>query len=348
MRLSILFPGILFGIVMETGCTYGPPPSTENFSEVECRLKDTSGYFSSLIRNVAVDTADHQLRIRLEFCVSPDFPFPVIDSTHDTLSSTALLFRFFSEGRPILLDHAVIFPSANESGNRFYGWGEEIDSTLCFASDTFSFRNIHRWEVMIPLYAFQKVKAGKRNLDVRISQTYFCSDQEKCKIFWNEELNDTIRSYYKNYAVRPMISGTASFRILVPPIRMTVLYGEGLQLRNDSVFSPLGMDNTIWNLSYPDIYWTVFSPNDMFYCKTPFEKTTDRYEGKDTFRLYHYNLNDSIRIGVYDHDWLSRDDWMGSWDGKLEELYSSSTKELKFDNIEWFRIRAENKGMINR
>jgi hypothetical protein len=295
-----------------------------------------------------VDTTDHKLRIRFEFTVPPDFPFPVVDSTNDTLTSTAFRFSFFSNGKPITLDRAVVFPSDNEKYSGYYSWGKEIDSVLSFSSDTGSLKKLYTYQAVIPFYAFQHLKAGKQKIEVKISQTRFCSEYDQSVMRWNETFHDTSWYYYKNYADRPLISGTISFSIKVPPIYQTMLYGEGLMLRNDSVFTPAGMDNTIWNSSYPDIYWVVYSPGEMYYCRTDFERTTDTYTGQDTFALYHYCPNDSIGIGVYDHDWLSRDDWMGDWEGPLNEIRGDNTQALRFDYIQWFCINAKTTGVINK
>jgi len=183
---------------------------------------------------------------------------------------------------------------------------------------------------------------------VKISQTKFCSASEKSTHEVNEMFKDTTYRYFKNYTYKPMISGTVSFTINVPPIYKTVIYGEGLQLQNDSAWSPFGMDNTIWNFPYPDIYYTIYSPCEMYYAETNFEKTTTSYDGKDTFNLYHYHPNDKIGIGVYDHDYWSRDDWMGSWEGSLEKIRGDYSQELSFDHIKWFCIRAKTIGVINK
>ena len=164
----------------------------------------------------------------------------------------------------------------------------------------------------------------------------------------NETFHDTSFVYYKNYIDKPIISATLSFTINVPLIYKTILYGEGLQLQDDSVWSPLGMDNTIWNWSFPDIYYSIYSPKEMYYASTPFEKTTTSYVGKDTFNLYHYHLNDEIGIGVYDHDWLSRDDWMGDCNISLNKIRADYSQELSFDHIKCFCIHAKTIGVINK
>lgn len=300
------------------------------------------------MKNIHVDTTDYKLRLKFDIKCPRDFPFPIIDSMKDTLTSTAFRFEFFSNGKPITLDRAIVFPSNDVSRSSYYWWGTEIDSILEFKSDTENLKMIHSFQAVIPFYAFQNLKTGKQNIEVKISQSRFCSEREQGVREWNETFHDTSYRYFKNYADKPMISGTLSFSINVPPIYKTIIYGEGLQLQDDSIWSPVGMDNTIWNFSYPDIYYTIYSPKEMYYAETPFEKTTDSYSGKDTFNLYHYYPNDDIGIGVYDHAWLSRDDWMGDWEGSLEKIRGDYSQELSFDHVQWFCIHAKTIGVINK
>ena len=86
----------------------------------------------------------------------------------------------------------------------------------------------------------------------------------------------------------------------------------------------------------------------MYYSRTPIEYNSDHYLGKDTFNLYHYQPNDSLRIDVYDADDLSPDDWMGTWQGSLDNIRGDYTHELNFDNIKWFCIKAKTVGVINK
>ena len=328
-------------------CSYSPP-KPEYFSAVKCQLKEKSKLFSDCVKNIQVDTTDYKLRVKFEVNCKSDFPFPVIDSMRDTLTATAFKFEFFSNGKPITLDRAVVFPSTDETRSGYYWGGTEIDSLLECKSDTEDLRHQHSFRAVIPYYAFQNLKAGKQKIEIKISQIRFCSGREQSILEYNETFKDTSYRYFKNYADKPMISGMLSFAITIPPIYKTVLYGEGLQLQNDSLWSPFGMDNTLWNFPYPDIYYTIYSPKEMYYEQTPFEKTTASYDGKDTFNLYHYHLTDDIGIGVYDHDWLSRDDWMGDWEGSLDKIRGDYSQELSFDHIQSFCIYAKTIGIINK
>ena len=192
--------------------------------------------------------------------------------------------------------------------------------------------------MQIPFYAFHSLKRGKQTIELIISQTIFTNDSYS---------KDSSGNHYRLYELKPLLNTKIKFEINVPPIYKSIIYGQGLELRNDSASSPLGMDNTLWNSSYPDIYWTINYPKNMYYAQTPFEPSTDKYVAHDTFNLYHYYLNDSVGFGVYDHDWLSSDDWMGSWWGSLNDLEKRDYKRLKFDNIHHFDLKVVDAGEVN-
>ncbi|HEY4798629.1 MAG TPA: hypothetical protein VII99_06075 [Bacteroidia bacterium] len=340
----------LFGAIMAIFSTCGTytPPVPEHFSSVKYTLINHSKYFSDCIRNVEVDTGNQKLRIRFNLRTAARFPFPVIDSMKDTLTGTAFRVEFLHNGQPILLDRAVIFPSFNAMPVNYYWRGKSLDSVLSFSSDTVDLRNSSALQFTIPFYAFQQLKSGRQKIELKVSQNIFCSAKEISIREWNPIFHDTSFRYMKNYKAGEMISCKIALDLNVPPIYKSILYGEGLMLRNDSTFSPAGMDNTIWNSSYPDIYWLVYSPKEMYYAKTDFEKSTDTYVGKDTFNIYHYHPNDTIGIGVYDHDWLSPDDWLGDCRVSLKDLQGNYSQELHFDHVKWFCVYAKTIGIINK
>jgi len=350
MKISKIILPFTFGATCLTGIRCGSysKPKYEHFSSVKFQVKEKSKQFSNYISNIQVDTTENKLRVKFNFDFSSSFPFPIIDSTKDTLFSTAFEFEFFSNGYPITLEHAVVFPSVNERYTGYYRWGKEIDSTLVVKCDTASLRKMFSVQAVIPFYAFQNMKSGKQNIEVRISQSRFCSEQEQYVKRWNETFHDSANYYYKNYIDRSLISGIVSFSLIVPSIYKTILYGEGLQLKSDSTFSPHSMDFALFGTGLPDIYYRINSPKEMYYSKTPVEYNSDHYSGTDTFSLYHYHPNDSIGIDVYDADDLSPDDWMGTWEGSLDKLRGDYTHEINFDYIKWFCIKEKSIGVINK
>src|SRR3990170_3599287 len=220
------FPKLLlrftfFSTCMTTArCGSYSSPEPEYFSSVKYQTKEKSKQFSSCVKNIHVDTTDYKLRVKFDIKCPKDFPFPIIDSMKDTLTSTAFKFEFLSPDgyreKPITLDRAIVFPSNDGSRSGYYWWGTEINSTLAFKNDTASLRKIYSVQAVIPFYAFQHLKAGKQNIEVKISQSTFCSDLEQSVKHWNEALQDSCYYTFKNYSAKSLISGTLSFSINVP------------------------------------------------------------------------------------------------------------------------------------
>jgi len=327
-----------------TGCFGEPENKKERYSPVVFLVKEKSTLFSSGI-TLTIDSTDRTLQLSLNFVSPKNIPFPIDKNYKDTLSATAFKFEFYNNGKLVSLDRAVVCPSngyLSEGRNYF---GKEIFSQLEFASDTIDLKETTSLGMYVPFYAFQDLKLGKQDLELKIYQTVFCSPSQRAIKYYDPAFKDSSLVYKKYYAEKILLSATVRFSIVVPPIYKTTLYGGGLELRNDSTFSPVGMDNTIWNSSLPDIYWTVTYPKDQYYARTPTQKSTASYDGRDTFNIYHYSVNDSIVFTVYDYDDLSKDDWLGTWRGSLGGL--SSGKRFGFGNVKWFDIKGKSSGIIN-
>ena len=141
-------------------CTYSPP-KPEYFSSVKYQLKEKSKQFSDCVKNIHVDTTDYKLRVKFEVDCPENFPFPVNDSMPDTLSATGFKFEFFSNGKLITLDRAVVFPSGGGGRDGYYWGGTEIDSVLECKSDTENLRNTYSFQTVIPYYVFQNPESRK-------------------------------------------------------------------------------------------------------------------------------------------------------------------------------------------
>jgi hypothetical protein len=149
------------------------------------------------------------------------------------------------------------------------------------------------------------------------------------------------------------ISGKVNFKIQVPEIYLTTIYGNGLELRNDETFTPRGMDFS-FREGYPDIYWEIFYPayseSDFSfpYWRSREATYSTGYSDNDTVYLYHFSADEKFKLGVYDRDDLSGDDYLGDWFGTIKGLESNTYKILKFDNLQWFKIKVKQEGCINK
>ncbi|MGZ4057028.1 MAG: hypothetical protein ACXVPU_07000 [Bacteroidia bacterium] len=283
----------------------------------------------------SIDSMNNVLLISLKIDALKNCPFPINKLYNDTLSKTAFNFDFYYNNKIIQTDYRKIKNTLH--------WFNDTTATalnLSLSTDTIDLKTSNTVYLSIPFYAFHNLKKGTQTIELRMSQNVFTVEAQKIK---NKDSYD----YVHLYETKPILNAKLRFNINLPPIYKTIIYGLGITLQNDSAWSPAGMDNTLWNSSYPDIYWTIFFPKNEFYAQTPYEKSTAEYVGHDTFNLYHYNLNDSIGFGVYDHDFLSSDDGMGFWYGSLKDLTNHEYKRLKFDHIHIFDLKVKQAGVIN-
>jgi hypothetical protein len=293
-----------------------------------------SACFNSKTVELGVDTADNMLYVHLDMVNPQSIPFPVDPVYHDTLWRTAFTFSFYSGDRKLVCKYTPYFTG------RLYGYPVQPDSALAIHTDTLELTSYRTFEFQIPLSCFYSLKHGRQTIEMEVGQT----------VFTNGRVSKS--SGKKIITVRPsltcpLLNARVKFDLAVPPVYKTMIYGLGLELRNDSTFNPYTMDNTLWKSSLPDIYWNIYYPRDVLYAKTPYESSTIRYVKHDTIAFYHYALLDSVGIGVWDHDFLSPDDGMGCWYGSLPELEKQDSCLLVFGHIKHFKLRAVRRGLVN-
>jgi hypothetical protein len=298
------------------------------------KVGQRSQLFNEKNISFTLDSGGNTLYINLAIKALKHFPFPINKQFHDTLFKTVFNFSMGVNG-------VVINSEYNSLKNR--GWGKDTNARmqqLVFASDTIDLRSANEISFEVPMYVFHQLKKGNQKIGLKMSQSLFTDELHVVR-------PDSSMDYEHLYATKPLLSGSVIFDMNVPPIYKSIVYGYGLELRNDSTFSPAGMDNTIWKSSYPDIYWSIYYPVNSFYTKTDYETSTDKYVAHDTFNVYHYYADDSIGLGVYDHDNLSRDDIMGYWTGPLEKLEKAPISRIAFGDIKWFDVKVVEKGIVN-
>lgn len=292
-----------------------------------------SALFTDKHISFTLDSMSSTLYIHLSINELKHSLFPVSKQFKDTLFKTVFNFDFYSNGKLITSDYKNLHNT---------GWERDTSATgdfLSISTDTMRMNQPQSISIQVPFYAFHNLKRGKQTIELSMWQNLFTEEVEKVKNGRSE--------YVHVYETKPLLNARIKFELEIPAIYKSIVYGYGLELRNDSTFSPAGMDHTLWNSSYPDIYWMLYYPTNMFYSQTPYEKSTDRYVAHDTFNLYHYYANDSIGIGVFDHDGLSDDDGMGFWTGTLERLSKHPVNRISFGYVKSFDVKVEKKGMVN-
>jgi hypothetical protein len=331
-RHNFLFP-FCFLLFIRCSGPVGEYPQIPK--SIPYQVVSKSADFNTKYLSFTIDSLENSIIIKLNLKGNNACAIP-INKRGDTLFGTAFHFDFYSGNK--------IIESEFSKYKRTNYWKEDTLTTannLSFVSDTIYLNSSNELIYEFPLYALYNLKKGKQTIEIRIWQNMFTIDKQKMKV-------DSTWKYEDLYTKTCLFDAKIKFEINVPAIYRSTIYGFGLQLKNDSTFSPVGMDNTIWKSSYPDIYWTIYYPANAFYVHTNYQLSTDKYTGKDTFNLYHYFLNDSIGIGVFDHDNLSRDDVLGFWEGEMDYLRRQPLRRIKFGNIKWFDIKLNKATIINQ
>ncbi|HEY0030457.1 MAG TPA: hypothetical protein VGC65_06845 [Bacteroidia bacterium] len=332
------FRVILFLIPLSftVACNTCPKAEFRSPQPVAYTVIQKSSYITEKNIAVHIDSLDNTLYFNFTLKQLGNLPFPQNTQYKDTLSKTAFRFDLYHNNKIVSSDYQLL-----KNTMRWITDSSTTASNICFVSDTINLKQENTIQFQIPMYAFYDLKQGKQTFELAFSQNIFV-DEVTIKG------KDNSSEFLHISETKPLLNGRIKFEINLPAIYKSVIFGEGLTLRNDSTFSPAGMDNTIWNSSYPDIYWCVFYPKNSFYAQTPYETSTASYIGHDTFNLYHYYKKDSVGFGVYDHDNLSRDDGLGYWYGSLEEISKVKySKILQFGYINNFQLKVKELGIVN-
>ncbi len=333
IKLKIIF--CFFCAIYLNSCEYHRYNEVGLPKPVNYSVLQKSVFFNEKNISFSIDSLNNSLYIKLAINGLKNFPFPVDKMSKDTLFNTAFDFVFYSDNKIIVSDYPEL-----KNTFRYFKDTLATSKNMRFSTDTVDLRNSNDLQIQIPFYAFHNLKQGKHVIELAVSQTIFTDEVSIIN-------TDNSCGYVHAYATKPLINAKMKFDIVVPPIYKSIIYGLGLELKNDSSFSPAGMDNTVWKSSYPDIYWAILYPENEFYAQTSYESSTAKYIGHDTFNLYHYYVNDSIGFSVYDHDYLSGDDGLGYWWGSLNNLKKTEYKRLKFGNVHHFDLKVKEGKMVN-
>ncbi|MFH2094808.1 MAG: hypothetical protein ABIJ16_03830 [Bacteroidota bacterium] len=337
MIRSSLFSVIAALLIIATGCISEWDKMLET-KTLKSEITDATEYFTEKTTKVKIEKYRKTLTVNLDINLPGDFPYP-LDSNGKKQAYTDFYFTFYFNGKMITIDPYFA---------RYYPEGK-IDKEggyLRYMSNQRFLPEKNHFSLDIPMFMFHNIPAGDQELEVEIEQRSFFREEE-----YDYETGEYAPRTKTN---KSLIKGRLKFTVEIPEIHKTTLIGGNIILRDDETFSPTGMDFS-FRQGYPDIYWEVFFPaeDDEDFnnrcCRSGIEYYATSYNGMDTFRMFHYEPEDKMIIGVYDHDDTTRDDFIGTWFGSTGELTGESGKymDLSFDNITSFKIKAEYNGIIN-
>jgi len=334
-RMKIRLEIFLFLLLPFYSCTSPFRKADQLPKPIPYIVLSKSAAFSNKYITLTIDSSANSIRIKMQLSSIKDLPIP-INKKGDTLFGTSFHFDFYCDNKMIKSEF-----NKHRQTNYLNKDSASTADNLCFVSDTIYLNAPNELIYELPMHALYSLKKGKQAIELRIRQSTFTIDKRTSKI-------DSTWKHADLYNSTCLFDAKIKFDINIPTIYKTTIYGFGLQLKNDSTFSPAGMDNTIWKSSYPDIYWTIYYPANTFYAQTAYQSSTDRYTDRDTFNLYHYYLEDSLGLGVFDHDNLSRDDGLGYWNGEMNYLRREPLRRFRFGNVDWFDMKLSKATIINQ
>lgn len=127
-----------------------------------------------------------------------------------------------------------------------------------------------------------------------------------------------------------MATAWLSLRVQVPEIKQMKI--EVLSYYTDtSAYNPHEMDVSFLGPGYPDLFWKIFLGGNSIYTSSINHNALAVETGE--LATFYATLKDTLKIGVYDSDDLSKDDFMGKTNVTLTQLSETQTHALKFDKI---------------
>jgi hypothetical protein len=313
---------------------------------VELTELESSKLFNDDYIKLSIDTFRNSLMVKLTVNTNKkEFPFPTDKGTK--LSGTAFRFELFHNGQPVQGAGLPVYARNNRIFYT-YGYNQWLGESLDYYSDTIDLQLQPSVTFEIPFYAFNKIKAGINEFELKVAQKVFCAPTGKLEFRPDSTGRDSVMTFDRCVQPLELLKTKVKFKLNIPAMYKTAFINELIELRDDSVYSPAGSDNTIWNSSYPDMYWTINHPAKMNYARSDYQKSTASYDRADTFYIYHYGAKDTIEIGVWDHDNLSKDDYIAHKRFLMDQFRLNKSNRFRFNAVRRMEIKTISYGVINK
>lgn len=297
------------------------------------QISTAKSEFGNLIKSNIV-AENNCVKIKLDFSAAAEKLIKINCLGKDTFRTTIFYFQ-------ILCNEMPLDPFVTEDLVDKY----KLDSLFVLTTSQKNLLYDREFYFVLPFYYLKDVKANSRaEIKIRIWQDYFLSDEKERKI---KSGNYERTEYYRDTLRKKQIDNVYAFSIKIPEIYRTDIVCDSVFLQDDKEWSPIGSDNTIWNSSFPDIYFNISDEFWLTQNKSHIEKSCSYFNIPDTLVFYHYTKDDAFRLQVLDHDMLSRDDLLGAWKGQLSQLTNRKRYVLKFGHVDKFYIYKIEMGLQN-
>lgn len=301
--------------------------------EFQTVLKNNSLWIIADKIKTKIISRNNAIEIAFDFKDINDELIKCISNKRETPNSTIFKLQLMCNGSAF---HSDLIKGRNFSKN---------DSTEIFSTSVTRLGEKMVDNIEIPFYLLVNYPANSKvEMKIRIWQECFLGEE----IWKKRKKGDSEENYfYRDTLRKKLIDNTYTFFVTVPQIYKTNIVCDSMQLQNDKDWSPIGSDNTIWNSSLPDIYFSIADEFGREQSSSHIEKSSCSFIEPDTLSYYHYSKDEVFSIGVYDHDNLSNDDVLGVREGKLSSVANKKRYLLKFGHIDKFYFKKLEQGLQN-
>jgi hypothetical protein len=336
MKIKIFPNAFIISVIILQGCISEWDKMLDT-DYLDCETVSSSENITDKTFDVDINSYKKNLNLNIQIKLPADFQFPLDSNGTNKMTKTSLLIAFYYKNN--LISSSV----SNLSEKHFKLF---LSNPLILKTRDIDLSSPATIKLEIPMYIFHEIPKGEQEMEMYIYQEKLGRDY-----FYDDEGN-----YHEEEIVNTtIIEKRIKFTVEIPEIYETLIISEGFKLRNDSIFSPSGMDFSFGN-GYPDIYWqlgyTVNDENiknDILFI-SDMQKNATSFESADTVHIHHYGEIDKINIGIFDHDNVGRDEYIDGWEGELNNVplkKQDFNEKFFFPNLEWFYIYSVNKGICN-
>lgn len=304
---------------------------------LDCETVSSSKNITDKTFDVDVTSYHKKLNLNFKIKLPSDFQFPLDSNGSHKLNKTSLLIAFYYKDK-------LVSTTINNLPEKHYKL--VYSDPIILKTKNINMGSAITMNIEVPMYIFHKIPKGEQEIEVYIYQEKLGRDY-----YYDDDGN-----YHEEEALdTTIIEKRIKFKVNIPEIYETRIVSQGFMLRNDSIYSPFGSDFS-FGYGYPDVYWQLGYTindeninNDVIFV-SQMQKNAISYDSADTVYLHHYGHIDKINISIFDHDNIGRDEYIDGWEGEITLMpvkRQDFNEKFFFNNLEWFYIHSENKGICN-
>lgn len=296
---------------------------------------------SKIDYKIILDSINQSIRFEVYVGKLDSIINSITNNDTDKITHSVFKLEFYNNEKPILSSHKNHFNIYLPDTSKSFRYNKHY----IIKTDTIDIKRGFNIQTKIPLYAFHSLKSGTQTIKLKLKHEFYSLCFDKKDSLQYSKDNSLLSK--KKYRINPKTSFSCDliFNLDIPKIHETILSNNVIEFERDSIIKS---DFSLSKNGYmPDVYWIVsdnyFEPIYISSCM----RGVLNYDNKDTVVLHHYNLHDSIHIDVFDHDYFSKDDYLGGKSFCIKDLIYKRNINYQHYFIKNHSLKAYYKGIIN-